>query len=131
MENVWADLKKHAVEIINYEKKEMLLLTEGNWITTQIYDAGDRKDESNDEESDVKKFQGNAVVFDDVDDDCYNHFDGDNNDDELDTRKFHGNAAETEIHVDNVDDKELSSIKFHGNSKNYGRACDHYHYAGT
>ena len=99
MENVWADLKKHAVEIINYAKKEMLLLTEGNWITTQIYDAGDRKDESNDEESDVKKFQGNAVV--------------------------------TEIHVDNDDDEELSSIKFHGNSKNYGRACDHYHYAGT
>ena len=108
MKKFCADLKKHAVEMINYEKKDMLSLT-----NEEIESCSNQKvcnickkfygvDESDDDKFNARKFHGDASGFDDFDD-YYGHNDDndDSNDsDKLDARKFYDNA----VGLDEVDD---------------------------
>ena len=133
MRKLCANLKKHATEIINFEKKKVLPLTDeeiGSYINQKfchickkkVHDADDNDDDivdDNDiEELSVRMFNDDAAGLDD-DADCYDHCDS--NHEEFDIRKFHD---DTTGGLDN------NSIKFYGVNKNCERVCNHCVYTG-
>ena len=101
MKKFCVDLRKHATEIINCEKKEMLPLTDKkieSYNNKKFCDIckkkffniddsdndsnDDNNDDSIDEKLDVRKFHGDASGVDDVDDNYHDH-DDDTNDKEF------------------------------------------------
>ena len=99
----WANLRKHATEIIKYENEEMLPLTDGEiesynnkkfcHICKKKFDDDDddshgRDDDSNDDSDDkrfdTRKFYGGAVVLDGVQEGYFDHDDDDSVDDSED-----------------------------------------------
>ena len=163
MKKVCAALKEHATEIISYEKKEMPPLTDKEiesysnqkfCHSTKKKFQDDSDDDSDGEKFRARKYQGNTVRFDYVNDDCYDHDDdSDNekldvrkfldntaglddvdddcyeydNDSDVYSRKFHDDAKEPHINYDYDDDVEINSIRFHSVSKNYKRAHERVH----
>ena len=86
-------------------------------------------DNSDDKKFDARRFYGDTVGFDDVDDNYYDH--DDSNDGKFDARKFHGDATgldDIDDNYDYYDDNEINGMRFHGFSKNYETVLDHYHY---
>ena len=90
MKKFCADLKKGGTEVTNYEKKEILPLTD-----EEIQTCSNKKfchiskkkfndvDDSDDENVDVRKFHGDTLGLDDVGDgDYYDH------DDDSDNKRF-------------------------------------------
>ena len=109
-EKFYEDLEKHATEVINYQKKEILPLIDeeiGSYnnqkfchiCKKKFYDVDDNNENSNDDsnggdssDEDVfipKRFHGDATGLKDGDE--Y---------DEFDPRSFHSNASEPDIDND-------------------------------
>ena len=102
MKKFCTDLRKRQTEITNYEKEEMLPLTDEknksqkntkfcHIYKKKFYNTNDKCDDSDndgsndnsnvDEEFDTIKFNDNAAGLDDADDDYCNHDDDDSDDD--------------------------------------------------
>ena len=74
MKRLWADLNKHATDIVYYEKKKMLPLTNKedpeffHICKEKFHDIDDNNDDSNDGEFDARNFYGDAPELDNVHD---------------------------------------------------------------
>lgn len=76
-----------------------------------------------------RKFRGNAMRFDYVDDSYNGRYDS--NQEKLDTRKIFGDAVgldDVDNEQDEFDDEESNGMRFHNIGENYESFRDHYHY---
>lgn len=102
-----ADLRKYATEIMNYQEKERLPLT----------DKGIESYHN-------KKFcQISKMKFHDVNDSHDSDDNRNDSNDNSDNKKFSDEG------YDNYGDEKFNGMRFHSVSKNYERVCDHCHYA--
>ena len=97
MKKSCADMKNHATEIISYETKEMLPLTDGEIESNKIQkfchickkkfsdvnvscDKNDSNDDKDNEKNNIRTFHGDIAGLDDVDGDSCD-YDNDGDDD--------------------------------------------------